>query len=191
MAKDKVVEQQKPLSATQLQEIVALAKRQEGLEQLVEDLEHSLAALRQELEAVAEGDLPLAMKEAGLKKFTLESGEVIEIKEAWAVGILAENRPRVWDWLERKGFGGLIKTQVGIEFGKGEMDKAQKLVAELSKKKLTPILTRDIHYQTLKAFVTEQMRDAKAAKAFPLDLFGARETNKAKITLPKSTERKQ
>lgn len=165
-----------------LAEIVSLSRQQLHLESLVADSEKALSDLKVQLRRVAEEDLPNAMEELGLKKLTLDSGETIEIKPDFVVGIPEVNKIEAFNWLESKGFGGLIKTEVKIAFGKGELSKAEKLLLALGKKKLNVGLTRNVHWQTLKAFVVEQTR---AAKAIPLELFGAHPTTKAVITQPK------
>ena len=168
-----------------LQEIVALARRQTLLMELIEEQEQALSALKCELWDVQTVDLPAAMAEAGLRKFTLDSGEEITIKEDFEVGIKVEDRQRAYDWLESNGFGGLIKTEVRAEFGKGELEKAQKLLQQLSAKNFICELARSVHFQTLKAFVAEQCR---AGKKIPMDLFGASPLNKAIIKAMKTTK---
>lgn len=165
-----------------LEEVVALSKQQVVLEAAIEHQEEVMSRLQEQLRRVREEDLPNAMEELGLKKITLESGETVEIKPDFVVGIPEANKTEAFNWLESKGFGGLIKTEVKVAFGKGELEKAEKLLVALGKKKLNVGLTRNVHWQTLKAFVVEQ---TKAAKAIPLELFGAHPTTKAVITQPK------
>jgi len=137
------------------------------------------------LRRVCQEDLPEAMFEAGLKEFVLDSGEKVSVKPDFEIQTLAENREPVYDWLESHGYGGLIKTEVIVSFGKGELTKAQALLNALAKKDLNCNLTRGVHYQTFKAFVGEQTREHKR---LPLDLFGVNPINKAKITAPKRKE---
>lgn len=170
----------------QLKEIVALAERQVKLEAEVLTLENSLKDMNEQLRIVSEEDLPSAMKEAGLAKFTLDSGQEISIKPDYRVSIPAARREEAFEWLEGKGFGGLIKTVVGASFGKGELEKAQKLATDLVKKKFQVAIVRDVHWQTLKAFVAEQTLKLEPV---PFDLFGVTPINKAKIT-PAKKERK-
>lgn len=170
--------------APNLEEIVTLAQRQCDLERQVASAAASLAGLQKDLLKVASEDLPTAMAEAGLKEFTLDTGEHIEIKEDFSVGIPSEQKNAAFDWLEKNGYGGLIKTEVAVRFGKGELGAAQKLAMDLLKKKLEAKLERSVPWQTLKAFVKER---AKATQPVPPDLFGTHQLNKAVIKLPKST----
>lgn len=168
--------------ALNLEEVVALSQQQVRLEELIGESETALKDLREQLRRVAEEDLPSALAELGLKTITLDSGEKIDIREDFVVGIAEVNKPEAFNWLESKGFGALVKTEVKVQFGKGELAKAQALLVTLGKKKLNVGLTRNVHWQTLKAFVVEQTR---AARKIPLELFGAHPTTKAVITQPK------
>lgn len=165
-----------------LDEIVALARQQLKLEALIADMEMALSDQKAMLRVLQEEDLPSAMKEAGLKTFTLDSGEIINIKPDFAVGIPSERREEAFDWLTAAGYGGIIKTEVTAAFGKGELEKAQKLWNELVKKKYNVGIGREVHWQTLKAFVVESIRETRK---IPMDLFGVVPTNKAIIKMPK------
>lgn len=169
-----------------LQQIVQLAEYQMALEAHIEDMESSLAALKDELKRVQTEDLPLAMEEAGTESITLENGFKVDLKDEIICGISEENRPSAYHWLERNDYESIIKTKVITEYGKGEIKKAEKLVEALLKKSLNVILTRDIHHQTLKAWLREQFADTKLAKRLPKVLFGATLFQKTKITAPKN-----
>lgn len=165
-----------------LQEIVALSRRQIMLEGLVEEQEAALKDLKALLAGVQLEDLPLAMSEAGLKKFTLDTGETIDVKDDLVLSLSAERKPEAFAWLEKNGLGSVIKTVVVAEFGKGQLGEAQKLAAKLVKEKYNVHLGRDVHWQTLKALILERVR---AAKPIPLELFGAHPINKANVEPPK------
>ncbi len=166
-----------------LPEIVALARRQVALQGMITDNENATKDLKEQLRAVQENDLPLAMLEAGgLKKITLDSGETIEIKDDFVCGISEENREEAFNWFESHGYGALIGTTLVVEFGKGELERAQALLLALTKQKYNARVGRAVHWQTLKAFIVEQTR---AAKKIPLELFGAHPFNKAIVKLPK------
>jgi len=171
--------------APQLQEIITLARRQVDLENLIEELEQALSAQKEDLRALTEEDLPNAMAEANLTEFTLDTGEKIQIKHDFDVGIPAERKPEALDWLDAKGYGGLIKTVVAVPFGKGDLSRAQELALKLLKAKYEGVvLNRDVHWQTLKAWVVESAR-ATPPRPVPSDLFGTRAVNKSIVKLPK------
>lgn len=126
--------------------------------------------------------LPLAMQELDLVKTVLSTGETITIKDDVYASIPAANKLAVFDWLTEHGYGALIKTEVAVEFGKGELENANNLVSMLRDTGLAGVLTRNVHAQSLKAFLREQIA---AAKDIPLDLFGARSVTIAEVKAPK------
>lgn len=173
--------------APNLDEIVALARQQTELEGQIARLEEQLVVLKRKHFALQMEALPEAMAEAKLQEFVLDTGETIEIKQDFNVGILVANRPKAFSWLEGKGFGGMIKTKVIVPFGMGELEAAKKLHAQILRDKVSrdePELSRDIHHGTLKAWVRESLQ-MTPPRVFPLDLFGASQYNKAIIKLPK------
>ena len=175
--------------SAELEEIVTLARRLIAQRALVEDLENALSAQKELLRQTEQEDLPQAMKEAQLSEFTLDSGERITIKDDFAIQLSNDMKPKAWDWLERNGYGAMIKTKVVVEFGKEELPAAQKLLAEMTKRKLNCGLTRDVHFQTLKAFINERTRtrkEDKTVKPVPLDLFGAVPVYAVKVNAAKT-----
>lgn len=173
------------IPTAQLDEIVELARQQVQTEDLISDLESALADHKETLRRISEEDLPAAMAEANMQKFTLSSGQTIEISHDFAVGIPKEETDRAYDWLERRGFGGMIGTSIIVTFGKGEVEKAATLMRVLQAKKLEVAMKRAVHYQTLKAWIKEMDRDKKK---FPAPLFGAHPLVKAVIKLPKAAK---
>ncbi len=181
-------EKGKPLPPS-LQEVLTLARRQVQLEELISDIEGNLKDLKEQHRALSEVDLPNAMEECGgLKTLILDTGEKVELKKDFAVGIASERREEAYTWLEQHNYGALIKTEVSVAFGKGGLETARRLQEALLKKKVPALLSRDVHWQSLKAFVTERMAEPipkKKADRFPAELFGAVAVNRTKITVPK------
>jgi len=168
-----------------LDEIVTLAKRQVDIELQIAQTAQTLADLNEMLRKLCMEDLPAAMAEAKLKEFTLDSGEKVLVRPDFTVGIPAQRREEAFDWLNTNGYGGIVKTELSISFGKGEYDKAAKLAAELTEKKFECELERAVHWQTLKAFVVERV---KAKVKLPMDMFGAHDTTKSVVQLPKKAK---
>lgn len=152
---------------------------------LVAQAEVSLKAAKEAFEKTEREDLPLLMQEIGMSSFKLEDGTSIEISPEVQCSITEENRARAHQWLVQNGFGGLIKTMVVTEFGRGEIEEAakyQKLVVESFPDRI-PFVKDAVHASTLKAFVKEQIE--KEDSTLPKELFSVYQFNKAKITLPK------
>lgn len=162
-----------------LQRAVQLAELLLELRNNVKSLESQLDAAKADMRRVEQEDLPDLMQEIGLEKFTLKTGEVIEVKPEVDCGISEDRRLKAHEWLTSNGFGGLIKTEVVVTFGRGEHDAAEGFAEEVAAQGKQPEVVERVHPSTLKSFVKEQMA---AGNAVPFDLFGVHPYNKVKIT---------
>lgn len=144
--------------------------------------ENNLKARKSALLAMKRVDLPELMAEFGLKMFALDDGTQIEIKGDVEARISDDNRDQAHAWLASHGFGGLIKTQVIVEFGRGEKEAADACVDKLRAEHDNVACCEAVHPQTLRAFVREQMSQGNA---LPLSLFGVQPFSFAKITFKK------
>lgn len=158
-------------------------------------LELQLKAAKEAFERTEREDLPMLMQEIGMSSFKLEDGTSIEVTPEVMCNINDERRAQAHRWLVEKGFGGLIKTAVVTEFGRGEIEQAadyQRLVIEKFPDHV-PMVKDVVHPATLKSFVKEQLskpvEEGAPAEEFPKELFGVFEFNRAKITLPKAKKK--
>jgi hypothetical protein len=165
-----------------LERAVKLAELLVQLRDNVSKLEDQLAVAKADMRRVEQEDLPDLMAELGLETFRLKSGELIEVKQEVECAITEERRAAAHSWLVDRGFGGLIKTEVVVAFGRGEHNAAEDFAHELIEDGKQSALVERVHPSTLKSFVKEQM---SAGRAVPFELFGVRPFNKVKITLKK------
>lgn len=163
---------------TDLARVTDLAEILVDQKAVVEELEKQLAAAKASMYRLEREDLPALMNEIGLTEIKLSSGKVITIKEDCDVKLTAERKEAGLKWLIDNGYGGLIKTAVAIEFGRGEHDEALHAKALLEKDFGQVQLDENVHHSTLKAFVKERMA---AGEAIPLDLFGVYAYSKAVV----------
>lgn len=155
-----------------LAEVSALGHALLSAEKSVTEAERKLKEAKEVARALREESLPSAMQELGLSAFSLDSGEKVSIKQDVFVSISQEKREEALAWLEAHGFGGLIKSDVELHFGKAELKKMESAVELLESGGFDPEVSRSVHPMTLKAFVREQLEAGTAD--FPLELFGAR-----------------
>jgi hypothetical protein len=170
------------MSTITLAEVSALCSAMIEAEREVELEEEALKAAKERVRQLKEESIPMAMQELGIDSMKLTTGQKVSIKQDVYAAIPAAQRGEAYAWLEDNGFGGLIKTNVSVQFGKGEMDNAKNAITILQKVGLAPELTQSVHAQTLCAFLREQLADAESSKALPLDLFGARPCWTTKIS---------
>lgn len=161
-----------------MNDLSALANALVEADEDVERAERSLKDKKEAARRLREEALPAAMQEVGMSKVTLDSGRVISVAQEVYASIPAANKPAAYAWLEEHNFGGLIKTEVAVAFGRGETEKAIGLQDALREQGLEADLERSIHAQTLKAFIKEQLA---AGNELPLDLFGAMPVWVAKV----------
>ena len=127
--------------------------------------------------------IPLLMFELGLKSLGLDDGTKIETAQDVYASITQAKKDAAFKWLEEHKFSGLIKTQVEINFPRGDHELAKKWHYFLKEsKKLDADLQESVHPQTLRAFVKEQIQ---AGNPVPMDLFGVMVVDTTKIKLPK------
>lgn len=139
-----------------------------------------LKAAKEARRRTEEEDLPQLMKEVGLTEIKLASGETVKIKEEVTCGITQANRDDALAWLIKNGFGGLIKTEIALAFGRGDRDLAERVAGELSQQGYQDLELKEVvHPGTLKSFIKERMA---AGEAIPMDLFSVRPFDKATLT---------
>lgn len=168
-------------SNASLAEVSALAKQQWEAALEVARLEDALKVAKQNLRRISEEDLPEAMKQCGVKKFVTDDDLEIDLKEEITVGIAAPRREEAYQWLVDHDYGGIIKSDLELLFNREDRAKAEKLAESLRKKGYDVTMNSAIHPQTLKAFVKERIADTESDVEFPLELFGARPYNVAKV----------
>ena len=170
-------------SNVELGEIAEFAARQVAYETRMAQLLEQVAELSKALRQVQEIDLPAAMDRAGVSSITLVDGSLVTVKPYVFAAIPKDERYHAaLDWLRAHQFGDLIKNKVEVSFGKEEDTDAAQLVELLKEHHWTAFTQAiSVHPQTLKAWVTEQL---KAGNEFPLDLFGAGTVVKSNVKLP-------
>jgi hypothetical protein len=159
--------------------LVSLADQQEAAQEEVERLEALLDEAKKNLQRISEHEIPKLMD--GIEgKLNLPDGRVITIAEKIRASITSEKKPIAMKWLDDNDHGGLIKRRFIIEFGRDQEKWAKEFEAQLAKSK-TPLNVkqeRNVHWQTLDAFVREQLENGAE---LPLDLFGVFRQRFAKI----------
>lgn len=166
--------------------VAQLANKQIQLEQMIEKLEGQLGKYKVALLEISTKDIPESMAELGLSEFTLTSGEKVKVVKFYSASIPEQKRNDAFKWLEDNEHDGIIKSEIAASFPKGEIVKAQAILKKLHQLKLLEFtLERNIHPQTLKAFVKEMCNNADTTLNFPRDLFGVFEGKKTTIETKK------
>ncbi len=134
----------------ELGNVASIARRIRDKEERVSQLEQELKQEKHELLKLTDEDLPTVFAEMGLSKLSLDDGSTVEIKQTYGASIPVAER--------------------GVEFGRGEDDKASAFRAFCETEGYVPDQKTGIHPQTLRAFVRERVENGDS---FPMDMFGA------------------
>ena len=155
-----------PLSG--LGKISSLAERYTDLDEEIKDVEARLKFLKEQAREIAEKQLPEAMAEVGVAKFTLTDGSEVTVKPYYSAKISDEKREECFGWLQDHGHEALIKEEVVLTFNRGEHEKAKEFKVQLEEQGMEYSGKMGVHPQTLTAFVKEQV---ESGAEFPLELF--------------------
>jgi len=153
-----------------LDAISRLAQGAANLEQEIAKTEEALKEKKAALHKITDEQLPEALEEMNLQKFTLKDGSEISVKPIYAASIPKDRRDEAFAWLRDHKFGDLVKNNVSVTFGRGEDEVAKDFVGLCSRQGFVPSQLEKVEPMTLKAWLREQV---EAGHPIPLDLFGA------------------
>ena len=172
-----------------LERLMTLAENARELALEIEKAEVALAELQGKHQKITQRQLPELMEALGMEKFKLKTGEEVSVKDDIKCGLTEEHKPKAWEWLESKGYDGIIKTVVNVPYGRGEVGKAKELISKLAAEfGVDADLSRSVHYQTLKSFVKERL-EAGDLPSDMLAVFSVYEFKEAKIKAPAAKRR--
>jgi len=149
--------------------ISGLARRAKLLEKEISDLTASLAEKEENYRKLTEHSIPEAMAEAGMRKFVMEDGSMVDIKPFYGASIPKARQAEAFTWLRQNGFDDIIKNTVSVRFGRGEDELCARLLQVLGEQGYPAEQAEKVEPQTLKAWVKERIE-----KGQPVDseLFG-------------------
>lgn len=152
-------------------------------EQEVTRLEGELKAAQKKVQDISENVLPALFEANNLSELKLANGTKLKVEPVLTLGSVTK-KPEVLKWLEESGNGGLIKRTLTVALGKDADEREAALIEELASEGFSDVSPlRWVEAQTLKAHVKKEL---EAGRSVDMDLLGAREFKRAKITgLPK------
>jgi len=165
-------------NADKMVQVVTLAQRLIDEKAEVKRLDDEMKAAKKALLKTERSDLPDLMQELGLTQIKLENGMVVDVQEDCTASLTNETRGPALDWMIANEYGGLIKTEVTVAYGRGERDGAVELVKKLDAQDIRANLSETVHHSTLKSFVKERLAEGDA---IPMDLFNVYPFNKATV----------
>ena len=165
-----------------LQSVASLLQEQLKLEELIESLEETLKIQKDNLRKLSGETIPTKMAELGLTATEMLDGSKVKVVEDIYVSIPkdAQRSTDCYQWLTDNGLGDIIKNQVGIAFGMGEKQQAEKL-QDYIKETLgyIPEVKISVHPSTLKATFRKWHEEGRSV---PDNMFNLFIGQKTKIT---------
>ena len=161
-----------------MKRIATLAIEQVALEHDIEGHEERLADLKRRLDELRDKTLSDLLLSVGITDVKLASGQRVTVNRMVFASIKGDAREKAIAWLEKSGFGSLVKSTLIVDAEKGGGEKIKKLTEMAEKLGLSATEKSDVHPQTLKAFVAEQL---EKGSDIPQDMFGVHVVNRVKI----------
>ena len=162
----------------ELDAVARLATEAGVLQEEISVMEGLLKDKKKALLAITDGQLPDALEQMGLEKFTLTDGSEIATKVFYGASIPRDRRDEAYEWLRDHEFGDLVKNNVTVTFGRGEDETAKEFIELCGAQGFMPNQSEKVEPMVLKAWLRERV---EAGDPIPLDLFGAYISNRATI----------
>ena len=162
----------------ELDAVARLATEAGVLQEEISVMEGLLKDKKKALLAITDGQLPDALEQMGLEKFTLTDGSEIATKVFYGASSPRDRRDEAYEWLRDHEFGDLVKNNVTVTFGRGEDETAKEFIELCGAQGFMPNQSEKVEPMVLKAWLRERV---EAGDPIPLDLFGAYISNRATI----------
>ena len=173
------------VSDEDLKSIAELAERQMKLEDYIEKGEEKIAEAKARLAKITAEDLPEAMRTAGVKKFELADGCVLDLNSKIRANITDKNMEWCHTWLRDSGNGEIIRNEFKTSFGAEEDAQAVDFANDLVEKGLDFTQKESIPWNTLDAFVRVEIASNEPGEEWE-SKFGVYRQTFVKIERPKT-----
>lgn len=166
------------VSENTLKMISALANEKLRIDGEIARLDAQIRELKEAAEKIVRRDLPEAMGEAGIAKFSLSDGSEVEVKPDLFISVRKDREAEAIQWLKDHGHGSIVKYTVSISCQAGEEERAEEAAHVLQEHGHKPKVKGGIHANTLRAWGKLEMRDGRVP---PEEFFRLFEFEEAKI----------
>ena len=155
-----------------------LADQQQAVEDEIKALEILLDIAQDKLKHLSEESIPQLLD--GLEgTVKLTDGRTVTVKEKIRGNISSDKKLFAMKWLEDHDHGDIIKRRFIIEFNRDQENIAKDFEKMLFENGVLNVKKeQNVHWQTLDAFVREQLSEGSG---MPLDLFGVYRRRNASI----------
>lgn len=165
-------------ASTNLADVAALARKQLELEAVVAKKEQELKDAKADLRKIQEGELPAALKAAGIPTFQLDNGMTVSYKEDLSVSVPKARKDAIIAKMKEWGYEANVSNTLTIDLGKGNDNAAKALQAQAEEMGVTATLAEDIPTGTVKKALRTRIDEGKNDD---LAFFGAFSLTKATV----------
>lgn len=163
---------------TDLRAIAALAHKQLELEAEVARDEAKLKDSKERLRKVQEGELPAAMKAAGMTTFGLDNGMTVGYEEDLKISVPKTRKAAIIEKMREWGYGPNVSNTLTIDLGKDNDNAAKALIATAEEMGVKATQEEDIPSGTVKKALRKRIDEGKSDD---LTFFGAFPFTKATV----------
>jgi hypothetical protein len=156
--------------STNLADLVALARKQLELEALVAKKTAELKEATDALRKIQEGDLPAALKTAGVPSFKLDNGMTVSYEEDLKISVPKSRKAQIIAKMKEWGYEANVSNILTIDLGKGNDNAVKALMATAEEIGVKAILEEDIPSGTVKKALRKRIEEGKSDD---LSFFGA------------------
>jgi hypothetical protein len=142
-----------------LGELGQLVKRMMESIKTVSELENKLSIAKAQLQAYRVDKIPPLMAELGIGELKTDTGLTITVDTYVGCKFFSELKADALKWLEEHDYGGIIKNEVSLKFGKDSEDEVKSAVNALRAAGFEPDVDKNVHPMTLKAWATRQVEN--------------------------------
>jgi hypothetical protein len=181
-------------ASNELGAIADLAQQMFDLEEEISAIELSLKQKKQDLNKLANQDLPDLMQELNIKDFSLNNGAKVKVEDVVSASVPSQSsiirakgddkaeleirQQQCFEWLRANGGAELIKSNVEVQFGRDEDALCNEFTQELKNRSLHYKRAIGVHPATINSFIKEKIDNGQN---IPRDLFKIYEGRRAKI----------
>ena len=165
-------------------EVTTIAAECQKLKSLQDDIdraEEHVDNLKKMADDISSRVIPELLAEQGLSSLKLADGSSVTVKREYRCTLPKEDERRqsAYNWLRENGLGDIIKNNVSVTFGRGEDDKAQRLLDLAASNGFEPNQKSDVAWNTLTALFQERV---ESGLDMPSDVFSTWIKDTTKIT---------
>jgi len=165
-------------------EVTTIAVECQKLKALQDDIdraEEHVDNLKKMADDISSRVIPELLAEQGLSSLKLADGSSVTVKREYRCTLPKEDERRqsAYNWLRENGLGDIIKNNVSVTFGRGEDDKAQRLLDLAASNGFEPNQKSDVAWNTLTALFQERV---ESGLDMPSDVFSTWIKDTTKIT---------